>query len=313
MPPASRLLGIIPHGGVRVLVGSAVFKTVEAGVPRLAGSIPVRLRYQPKWCGRSTNRERLSRPESPEFYRTSNDSDLEIPLSAPRARTRSSTSRVLTPCKYAPSPPRTTPGRPCAGVPAATGRKTQPAAWGSATPSHRSWSPAPGVGAVALPRPVRVRWCGAAPITAVSLASINLVDRLGGLADPLVDLRGLECIQDFQPCRLVKGHRALCPFAKTIGVGLADHRTVAANVVTHAVAARHLHHSWDGTDRSCWRPPGQRRHPVSGTSCEEVPVGQAVLPCDHLQTLAEGQLDLVTGAQLGAQRLGHRPASGWSA
>jgi hypothetical protein len=27
-------------------VGSAVFKTVEAGVPRLAGSIPVRLRYQ---------------------------------------------------------------------------------------------------------------------------------------------------------------------------------------------------------------------------------------------------------------------------
>ena len=29
-----------------------IFKTVEAGVPRLAGSIPVRLRYQPKRrCG----------------------------------------------------------------------------------------------------------------------------------------------------------------------------------------------------------------------------------------------------------------------
>jgi hypothetical protein len=170
---SSATTGYHPYGGVRVLVGSAVFKTVEAGVPRLAGSIPVRLRYQPKRCGGSTNHERLSRPESPEFYRTSNDSDLEIPLSAPRARTRSSTSRVLTPCKYAPSPPRTTPGRPCAGVPAATGRKTQPAAWGSATPSHRPWSPAPGVDAVALPRPVRVVRCvlSRKPLAWVSLTT----------------------------------------------------------------------------------------------------------------------------------------------
>src|SRR6266568_3109938 len=57
----------------------------------------------------------------------------------------------------------------------------------------------------------------------------RLVDRLGGLADPVVDLRGLECLQGFQQCRLVKGHRALCPFTRTIGVGLADHRTVAAS------------------------------------------------------------------------------------
>jgi ClpP class serine protease len=46
----------------------------------------------------------------------------------------------------------------------------------------------------------------------------RLVDRLGGLADAVVDLRGLECIQDLQQCRLVKGHRALCPFARTIGL-----------------------------------------------------------------------------------------------
>ena len=35
-----------------ILAGIQIFKTVEAGAPRLAGSIPVRLRYQPKRrCG----------------------------------------------------------------------------------------------------------------------------------------------------------------------------------------------------------------------------------------------------------------------
>jgi ClpP class serine protease len=46
----------------------------------------------------------------------------------------------------------------------------------------------------------------------------GLVDRLGGLADAVVDLRRRECVQDFDECRLVKGHRALCPFARTIAV-----------------------------------------------------------------------------------------------
>jgi hypothetical protein len=46
----------------------------------------------------------------------------------------------------------------------------------------------------------------------------GLVDGLGGLADAVVDVCGLECVQDLQQCRLVKGHRALCPFARTIGV-----------------------------------------------------------------------------------------------
>jgi hypothetical protein len=57
----------------------------------------------------------------------------------------------------------------------------------------------------------------------------GLVDGLGSLADPVVHLRNLECIQDLQQCRLIKGHRALCPFASTISRGLADHRTVAAS------------------------------------------------------------------------------------
>jgi hypothetical protein len=36
----------------------------------------------------------------------------------------------------------------------------------------------------------------------------GLVDGLGGLADAVVDLGGLECVQDLQQCRLVEGHRA---------------------------------------------------------------------------------------------------------
>ena len=55
----------------------------------------------------------------------------------------------------------------------------------------------------------------------------GLIDRLGRLADPVIDLGGLQCIQDFQQGRLVQGHRVLCPSARTIGVGLADHHTVA--------------------------------------------------------------------------------------
>jgi ClpP class serine protease len=46
----------------------------------------------------------------------------------------------------------------------------------------------------------------------------GLVDGLGGLADAVIDLRDRECVQDLQQCRLVKGHRALCPFASTIGL-----------------------------------------------------------------------------------------------
>jgi len=48
-----------------------------------------------------------------------------------------------------------------------------------------------------------VRWCGYAPITAVSSASISAVDRLGHLADPVVNLGGLECLEYFEQGRLV--------------------------------------------------------------------------------------------------------------
>jgi len=37
----------------------------------------------------------------------------------------------------------------------------------------------------------------------------GLVDRLGRLPDPVIDLGGLECIQNLKQCRLVQGHRVL--------------------------------------------------------------------------------------------------------
>ena len=36
-------------------------------------------------------------------------------------------------------------------------------------------------------------------------------------ADAVIDVRGLECVQDLQQCRLVKD-RAVCPFSCTIGL-----------------------------------------------------------------------------------------------
>jgi hypothetical protein len=49
---------------------------------------------------------------------------------------------------------------------------------------------------------------------------------VGRLADPVINLRGLECLQDFQQCRLVQGHRVLS-FRENHWRGLADHHTVA--------------------------------------------------------------------------------------
>jgi hypothetical protein len=44
----------------RVWARASLFKTVEAGVPRLAGSIPVRLRYQRRCVSGSSFRHRAS-------------------------------------------------------------------------------------------------------------------------------------------------------------------------------------------------------------------------------------------------------------
>ena len=38
------------------------------------------------------------------------------------------------------------------------------------------------------------------------------------VADAVIHVRGLECVQDLQQCRLIKGRGALCPFARTIGL-----------------------------------------------------------------------------------------------
>jgi hypothetical protein len=58
----------------------------------------------------------------------------------------------------------------------------------------------------------------------------------GSLTDAVIHICGLECIQDFQQCRLVKGHRALCPFASTIGV-------VPLTIARWPLWREHLRHS----------------------------------------------------------------------
>jgi hypothetical protein len=71
----------------------------------------------------------------------------------------------------------------------------------------------------------------------------RLVDGLGGLADPVVDLRDLQCVQDLQQCRLVKGHRALCPFARTIAVVSLTSHGGHFHVSSYSIASCYLHHS----------------------------------------------------------------------
>ena len=39
----------------------------------------------------------------------------------------------------------------------------------------------------------------------------RLIGSFGRLANPVVNLGGLECLQDFKQGRLVQGHRVLCP------------------------------------------------------------------------------------------------------
>ena len=150
-----------------------------------------------------------------------------------------------------PSPPRTAPGRPAGGAPTSWGRTTPPAAWGSAAPDPQPWLPTAVAGGrcAGQPRLGPLVWGGTDHAGELGLDQ-GLVDGLGGLADAVIDLRGLECVQDLQQCRLVKGHRALCPFARTICRGLADHRTVA--LPTCAATSSwpcYLHHSVVSTAR----------------------------------------------------------------
>jgi ClpP class serine protease len=83
--------------------------------------------------------------------------------------------------------------------------------------------------AVALRQPLRSALVGSGPDHGRELGlDQGLVDGLGGLTDAVIHLRDLECVQDFDECRLVKGHRALRPFARTIAVvWLTIARTVA--------------------------------------------------------------------------------------
>jgi hypothetical protein len=91
--------------------------------------------------------------------------------------------------------------------------------------------------AVALGQPLRrpLVWSSADHGGELGLDE-GLVDGLGSLTDAVIHLRDRECIQDLQQCRLVKSHRALCPFARTIGL-------VSLAIARWPLQSEHLHHS----------------------------------------------------------------------
>jgi hypothetical protein len=81
----------------------------------------------------------------------------------------------------------------------------------------------------------------------------GLVDGLGSLADAVINLRRRECVQDLQQCRLVKGHRALCPFARTIAV-------VSLTIARWPLRGEQLPHQGPATYTTQWdaTPVGRR-------------------------------------------------------
>jgi hypothetical protein len=55
--------------------------------------------------------------------------------------------------------------------------------------------------------------------------------------------RALEGFEHIEQGRLVQSHRVVCPSARTIGMDLVDHHTMAfINMVTYAEKADDLHH-----------------------------------------------------------------------
>ena len=80
-------------------------------------------------------------------------------------------------------------------------------------------------------------------------------------ADAVVDLRRLQCVQDLQQCRLVKGHRALCPFARTIAVVSLTIARWPLNMASYASRPCYLHHS---AGRHCDNAVSVLKYPAGG-------------------------------------------------
>jgi hypothetical protein len=104
----------------------------------------------------------------------------------------------------------------------------------------------PGPVAVALGQPIgRPLMRGGADHSRELGLDEGLIDGLGGLANTVVDLGDRECVQDLQQCRLVKGHRALCPFARTIGV-------VSLTITRWPLCCTQLRHRGSATYTTRW-------------------------------------------------------------
>lgn len=132
------------------------------------------------------------------------NSDLEIPESAPRALTRSSTSRVETPCRTGSITTANTADPPGDAAQASWGRTSRCADWAGAAPNPQPGRQRPWPVPVALrePRLGPLVRPGADHGRQLSLDH-RLVDHLGCLADPGTDLGHLQRFQYLQAVQTV--------------------------------------------------------------------------------------------------------------
>jgi hypothetical protein len=167
----------------------------------------------------ASERSRNARPQRPGRRRSARPGSWRCRCRHQGPRTRSSALRVETPCKYA---SMTTANRAWSTRRRRSNKlgKNDPArSLGIRSSKSQPWSPTPLAGGRCAGPPI-----GRALVrsSAEHLCELGLdqglVDGLGGLADAVIHLRNLACVQDLQQCRLVKSHRALCPFASTMGV-----------------------------------------------------------------------------------------------
>jgi hypothetical protein len=116
------------------------------------------------------------------------------------------------------SPLRTASGRRGGAAPAGWGRTTRRVAWDAQTPDLQRSCLTGGVGAVALRQPLRAALVGSGADHRGELGlDEGLVDGLGGLADPIVNVRSLECVQSFQGLPTVqtgRGPPCACVFSR---------------------------------------------------------------------------------------------------
>ena len=149
------------------------------------------------------------------------DLDLEMPLSTPRALTRSSTLRVEVPCHRPPSPPPAAPGRSATRL---QQRREERAlrSLGCAARHHRPWSTATALGSRCVRAALLAPLIGLSADVLGGLGSISACSTSASLRGRL-QITAAACIQQLGQGRLAEGHRG-----ELLGVNLVGHTELHA-------------------------------------------------------------------------------------